>query len=115
MQMRQFVAHNQLSRVVPQHVFRQVDCRNQTGKARRFDRAGNIDARSAALAEKTPVAVQPNRKHRPRAEQPESEQCAAAEPDNLKNLSKMQNQNSLFTLYYSVIIDIVPLKKYTLS
>ena len=33
--------------------------------------------------------------------------------DNLKNLSKMQNQNSLFTLYYSVIIDIVPLKKYT--
>ena len=31
MQMRQFVAHNQLSRVVPQHVFRQVDCRNQSG------------------------------------------------------------------------------------
>ena len=89
-QMRQLVAHNQFRFVRLQHVLRQIDRWNQTGKARRFDRAGNINVRSAALAEKTPVTVQPNRKHRPRAEQPESEQCAATEPDNLKNLCRRQ-------------------------
>ena len=88
--MRQLVAQNQFRLVRLQHVLRQIDRWNQTGKARRFDRAGNINVRSAALAEKTPVTVQPNRKHRPRAEQPESEQCAATEPDNLKNLCRRQ-------------------------
>ena len=96
MQMRQLVAHNQFRFVRLQHVLRQIDRRNQTGKARRFDRAGNINARSAALAEKTPVTVQPNRKHHPRAEQPESEQRAAAEPDNLKNLCRRQRLCSRF-------------------
>ena len=89
-QMRQLVAHNQFRFVRLQHVLCQIDRRNQTGKARRFDRVGNIDARSAALADKTPVTVQPNREHRPRAEQPESKQCAATEPDNLKNLCRRQ-------------------------
>ena len=95
-QMRQLMTQDQFRLVRLQHVLCQIDRRNQTGKARRFDRAGNIDARSAALAEKTPVAVQPNRKHRPRAEQPESEQCAAAEPGNLKNLCRRQRLCSRF-------------------
>ena len=77
-----------------------LDIENKTisvsKQARRFDCAGNINARSAALTKKTPVTVQPNRKHRPRAEQPETEQCAAAEPDNLKNLCRRQRLCSRF-------------------
>ena len=51
-QMREFMAQNKLRLVRLQHVLRQIDRRKQTGKARRFDRVGNIDARSAALTKK---------------------------------------------------------------
>jgi len=95
-QMRQLMTQDQFRLVRLQHILRQIDRRNEPSQARRFDCAGNIDARSAALAEKTPVTVQTNRKHYPRAEQPESEQCAAAEPDNLKNLCRRQRLCSRF-------------------
>ena len=64
-QMREFMAQNKLRLVRLQYVPRQIYRRNQTGKARRFDRAGNINARSALPAEETPTLVQPNRKNQP--------------------------------------------------
>ena len=85
-QMREFVVQNQFRLVRLQHVLRQIYRRNQAGKARRFDRTRSIDARSSALAEKTPVAVQPNREHHPHTEQPKPKQRTAARPDNLKAL-----------------------------